>query len=174
MRGLVQGLEAFNEGLGRAVSWLTLGMVLLTFLVVVLRYLFDLGWIAMQESVTYLHATVFLGGAAYTLRHDGHVRVDVFYQRFPPRAQAWVDLWGTLLLLMPVCGFIAWVSWDYVLQSWELGEGSREAGGLPGVYLLKGMILVMAASLVMQGVALLLRSLLTLGGLLHERPPAEL
>ena len=164
------GLDAVSEWSGRAVAWLTLGMVLVTFAVVVLRYAFDLGWIALQESITYQHALVFLIGAAYTLKHDGHVRVDIFYQSFGPRMRAAVDLAGALLFLLPVCGFVAWVSWDYVAMSWGLKEGSRDAGGLPYVYLLKGSILVMAALLILQGVGQVLHGLLVLLGV-EEEPP---
>lgn len=160
----VQGLEAVSEWTGRLVSWLTLAMVLVTCAVAVLRYAFDLGWIAMQESVTYLHAAVFMLGAAYTLRHEGHVRVDILYRRFPDRVQAWVDILGGLLLLVPVCAFVAWISWDYVLQSWAVREGSQEAGGLPLVYLLKALIPVMAALLLLQGLASVLRNALFLAG----------
>jgi TRAP-type mannitol/chloroaromatic compound transport system permease small subunit len=161
---VVKLIDALNERVGQLVSWLTLFMVLITFTVVVLRYVLDLGWIAMQESITYLHAVVFLAGAAFTLRHEGHVRVDILFRKFSPRNQAWIDLFGSLLLLLPVCGFIAWISWDYVLQSWDIQEGSREAGGLPGVYLLKTMILVMATLLLLQGLATALRCMLFLRG----------
>lgn len=163
-----QILESISEWIGRAASWLSLLMVLVTFTVVVLRYAFDLGWIAMQESITYMHAVLFLTGAVYTLRHQGHVRVDIFYSRFSKRTQAWVDLLGTLFLLMPVCLFIFFVSWDYVVQSWLVYEGSREAGGLDGVFLLKSMILVMAGLLVLQGVAIILRCKLLLGGYIDQ------
>ena len=156
---LADRIERLSEWSGRAVSWLTLAMVLVTFLVVVLRYAFDLGWIALQESITWMHALVFLLGAAYTLRHDGHVRVDIFYRRRSPRGRAWTDLLGALLLLIPVCGFILWISWDYVAESWRLHEGSREAGGLPGVFLLKTAIPVMATLLLVQGLAQVLRSI---------------
>jgi len=152
-------LEKVNERIGQAVSWLTLGMVLVTFLIVVLRYVFDLGWIAMQESVTYMHAIVFLCGLGYTLNKGRHVRVDIFFDRWSERTRRWVDFFGTLLLLFPVCGFIAWVSWDYVLQSWQIGEGSREAGGLPGVFLLKSLILLASGLLVLQGVVVVIRTL---------------
>ena len=133
LAGLADRLDALSTGIGRFVSWLSLFMVLTTFLVVVLRYAFDLGWITMQESVTYMHATLFMLGAAYTLRLNGHVRVDIFYQKMSRRGQAWVDLLGTLLLLTPVCAFIAWIGWQYVLESWRVMEGSREAGGIQGV-----------------------------------------
>ncbi len=160
MKSLISLLEAIAEWSGRAVAWLTLGMVLVTFLVVLLRYAFDLGWIAMQESVTYMHAVVFMLGAAYTLKHDGHVRVDIFYRAFSPRTRAWVDLFGVLVLLLPTCGFIIWIGWDYVASSWSVSEGSREAGGLPGVFLLKGLILLMPALLLLQGIASVLRDLM--------------
>jgi TRAP-type mannitol/chloroaromatic compound transport system permease small subunit len=164
LQRLAGAFEGLCELLGGAVSWLSLLMVLTTFVVVVLRYAFDLGWIWLQESVTYMHAALFLVGAAYTLKHQGHVRVDIFYSRFSPRTRAWVDLGGSLLLLLPVCLFIFIVSWDYVMQSWELYEGSREAGGLDGVYLLKSLILAMAGLLLLQGLAQAIRCLLELMG----------
>ena len=128
-------------------------MVVLTFVIVVLRYGFNIGSIALQESVTYLHAMVFLLGAAYTLRRDEHVRVDIFYQRFSERRKALVDVAGTLLFLIPCCFYIFWVSLDYVEASWSIYEGSREAGGLPAVFLLKSLIPLTAALLGLQGLA---------------------
>jgi TRAP-type mannitol/chloroaromatic compound transport system permease small subunit len=162
--GVGRRLGLINEYLGRAVSWLSLIMVLATFVIVVLRYAFNLNWIWFQESVTYMHAALFLVGAAYTLKHEGHVRVDIFYRKFSPRTRAWVDLGGTLFLLLPVCLFIFFASWDYVTQSWVLREGSREAGGLDGVYLLKSLILVMAGLLVVQGLSQAIERLLCLLG----------
>ncbi len=163
-------IDSFSEWTGRVLAWLTLAMVLVTFLVVVLRYAFNMGWIAMQESILYMHSLVFLGAAAYTLKHDGHVRVDIFYREMSPRAKAWVDLFGTLLLLMPTMGFLFYIAWEYVSVSWSLREGSREAGGIPGVYLLKTLIIVMPALVFAQGIADLLRSLLVIGG---HTPPAR-
>jgi TRAP-type mannitol/chloroaromatic compound transport system permease small subunit len=152
--------DTLNERVGRLTAWATLAMVVVTFTIVVLRYLFNLGWIAMQESVTYLHAMIFMLGAAYTLKHDGHVRVDIFYQKASARGRAWVDLLGTLLLLLPFCLFLLWVSWDYVAASWALREGSRDSGGLPWLYLLKTLIPAMALLMILQGVAMVLRNLL--------------
>lgn len=156
-------IETLSEWTGRAVAWLTLAMVVVTFLVVVLRYAFDLGWIAMQETVTWMHGITFLLGAAYTLRHDAHVRVDVFYRDLDARRRAWVDLGGTLLFLLPLCVFIVLSSWDYVAGAWAIGESSREAGGLPALYLLKTVIPVAAVLLALQGVAVILRCLRVLG-----------
>lgn len=153
-----------SEWSGRAVAILTGLMVIVTFAVVVLRYGFDLGWISMQESIVYLHAMNFMIGAAYTLKHDAHVRVDIFYQKFGLRGRAWVDLLGSLLLLLPMCGFILWSSWDYVSDAWSVKEASGEAGGLPWLYLLKSLLLIMPGLLIIQGMALALESLLTLMG----------
>ena len=161
-------LDRFAEATGRIIAWLTLGMVLVTFTVVVLRYLFQTGSIALQESVTYMHASVFMLGAAYTLKHDAHVRVDIVYQKVTPRTRAWIDLLGTLLLLFPVCLFMLFSSLEYVGTSWSLQEGSREAGGLDGVFLLKTAIPVMAVLLLMQGCSIVLHKLLLLTG--HPLP----
>jgi TRAP-type mannitol/chloroaromatic compound transport system permease small subunit len=161
---LAKGFDRINEGLGLAVSWLSLLMVLVTVTVVVLRYVFGIGWIWLQESVTFMHAALFLIGAAYTLKHEGHVRVDIVYRKFSERGQAWIDLLGTLTLLLPVCLFIFYISWGYVAQSWSFYEGSREAGGLDGVFLLKTLILVMAGLLVLQGISMVIRCLSVLFG----------
>lgn len=160
----VRAVDGFSDWLGRTVAWLSLGMVLVTCVVVLLRYVFAMGWIALQESVVYMHALLFLLGAAYTLKHDGHVRVDIFYQRMGSRGKAWVNLLGSCLLLMPFCLFILWSSWDYVVASWAVRESSREAGGLPAVFLLKSVIPLFAVILFLQGLALALRSLLVLVG----------
>ena len=149
-------LEQISVRSGRLIAWLTVLMVFTTFLIVVLRYGFGTGWIAMQESVIYMHALVFLIGIPYTLKYDGHVRVDIFYSKMSIQSKTWVNLLGTLFLLLPVTGFIAWISWDYVLASWNMHEESGEAGGLPGVYLLKATILLMTALLFIQGLSQLL------------------
>jgi TRAP-type mannitol/chloroaromatic compound transport system permease small subunit len=170
---LAIALESVSIWTGRAVSWLSALMVIVTFLVVVLRYAFDLGWIAMQESVTYMHATLFMLAAAYTLQRGGHVRVDILYQQLSRRGRAWVDLLGTLLLLVPVCVYLAWSGWDYVAESWAVREGSREAGGLPAVYLLKTLIIAMPALLLLQGFAWVLRNGLFLLGVESAVPVQE-
>lgn len=159
---LATWIDSLSKAVGHGIAWLTLLMVLTQFAVVVLRYAFNTGWIALQESILFMHALVFLLGAAYTLQQDGHVRVDIFYQRLSKRGQAWVDVLGCLLLLLPVATFIFWVSWEYVAASWRLLEGSREAGGLPGVFLLKSSMLAMAGLLWMQGIAMLARNTCTL------------
>jgi TRAP-type mannitol/chloroaromatic compound transport system permease small subunit len=136
--------------LGRGVAWLTLAMTLLTFGIVVLRYGFNLGWIWLQESVVYLHAMVFMVAAAWTFQCDDHVRVDIVYRERSDRYRAWVNLLGTGLFLVPFSVFLLVIGWDYVAASWATGEASREAGGLPLVFLLKSLILALPALLLLQ------------------------
>ncbi len=146
---------------GRVTAWLTLAMVLVTFLVVVLRYVFDIGFIWLQESVTWMHAAVFMLGAAFALEKNEHVRVDVFYRDLGARGRAIVDIAGVIVFLLPLCGFIFWSAWDFVSISWSIREASRESGGLPFpmIPLLKSIILVMPVLLSLQGISLLVRSL---------------
>lgn len=145
--GLAERLVAT---VGKSAAWLCLGIVSLTFIIVMLRYGFSMGWIWLQESVIYLHAAVFLLAAAWTLQEDGHVRVDIFYRRGSPTRKAWINLLGCVLFLAPFCTFLILVSWDYVAASWRLLEGSREAGGVPLVYVLKSLILLFPALLLLQ------------------------
>jgi TRAP-type mannitol/chloroaromatic compound transport system permease small subunit len=152
-------IDSMNAFLCRVVSWFTLFMVLLTLLIVVLRYGFNLGWIAMQESVMYLHGMVFLLGAAHTLRVNEHVRVDIFYRRFSPKNQAKVDIFGSLFLLMPINVFIFIVSFDYVMRAWRVLEASQEAGGIPAVFLLKSLILIFSFTMLLQGIAEVTRNI---------------
>lgn len=150
---LARAIDAINDAIGRGVAWLLLLMVLGYCLVVVLRYGFGIGSIALQESVTYMHALVFMLAAAHTLVRGEHVRIDVFYGRWSERTRLWVDLLGSLLLLLPVALFILLASLGYVRDAWVRGEVSAEPGGLPYVYLLKTVIPIMAAQLVLAAVA---------------------
>ena len=125
-------------------------MILITFIIVILRYGFNLGWIWLQETVIYLNVMIFTIVPAWTLQRDGHVRVDIFYNEMPDRKRAMVDLLGTLFFLVPFCIFLLVIAWPYVANSWKLLESSREAGGLPLVFLLKSLIMVMPALLLGQ------------------------
>ena len=155
--------SAFTGWFGRTVSWLTLLMVLLTFAIVILRYGMNQGWIWLQESVTYLHALVFMTAAAWAFQTDDHVRVDIFYRDRSGRHKAWVNLIGTLIFLVPFSIFLIVIGWDYVAASWLTMEGSREAGGLPLVYLLKSLILIMPALLLIQSFSVVRACIFTLG-----------
>ena len=141
-------------------------MVIVTFIVVIMRYVFDAGLIWVQESVVWMHAVVFMLGAAYTLHAEEHVRVDIFYRTMSARRRAWVDLAGVVIFLMPLCAFLAWASFDFVAQSWRLGESSRESGGLPYPFipLLKTVLLLMPVAVALQGVSLCLKSVQALRG----------
>jgi TRAP-type mannitol/chloroaromatic compound transport system permease small subunit len=156
---LIPAIDRLSLFCGRVAACAVLLMALLTVIVVVLRYALNSGSVALQELTTYLHAVIFMLGAAWTLRRQGHVRVDIIYRRLSARNRAWVDSVGTIVFLLPMCVFIGWISWDYVLASWSVRESSPDPGGLPAVFLLKGLILVLAGSLLLQACAELLRSL---------------
>jgi TRAP-type mannitol/chloroaromatic compound transport system permease small subunit len=159
-------IDRFSRTTGRVTAWLTLFMVLTTFVIVVMRYAFDVGLIWVQESVTWMHAMVFMIGAAYTLQCEDHVRVDIFYREMSARRRAWVDVLGVVVLLLPMCGFLAIKAWDFVEVSWSLREASRESGGLPYplLPLLKTVLVLMPAAVALQGVSLALHSIRTLRG----------
>ena len=161
---LLRALDNISIVSGRLTSWLTLIMVIVTFVVVVMRYVFDAGAVWLQESVVWMHAVVFRVGAAYTLQQDEHVRVDIFYRGMNERRRAWVDLFGTLLFLLPLCAFLGYKAWDFVAMSWQLGESSREPGGMPYPFLpaLKSVLLLMPLLLALQGVSMLVRALRTI------------
>jgi TRAP-type mannitol/chloroaromatic compound transport system permease small subunit len=153
-----------NEAIGRGVAWLTLAMVLITFAVVILRYVFSIGWVWLQESYVWMHGIVFMVGAGYTLLHNGHVRVDVFYRPAGPRYKATIDLLGAFLLLLPMVTLVFLMGSGYVATSWSMLEESREAGGLPGLFLLKSVILVFCVLTGLQGLSLAGRGVLALQG----------
>ncbi|NWH08599.1 MAG: TRAP transporter small permease subunit [Alphaproteobacteria bacterium] len=157
-------IDAVNTGIGRTIAWFALFMVLLQTAIVVARYAFGLGSVFAQEAMLYLHGTLFLAGAAYTLLKDGHVRVDILYRAAPPAAKEWINLTGAYLMLFPVAILLFFVSFPYVAQSWANFEGSRETSGIEAIFLLKSMILVFAALLYLQGLSLVAQGLLRLLG----------
>ena len=153
-------LDKISIAVGRAISWLTLLMVIVTFVIVVLRYIFGMGWIWLQESLTWMHAVVFMLGAAYTLQQEQHVRVDIFYRKMSDRRRAWVDFLGVLIFIFPLCAFFVYTSMDYVAASWSIREVSRNSGGLPFPFipLLKSVLVIMPVAVALQGLSLFLRS----------------
>ncbi|MEZ5669517.1 MAG: TRAP transporter small permease subunit [Alphaproteobacteria bacterium] len=168
LRFVVGICEAVSAGIGRTVAWFALVMVLMQFTIVMMRYVFGIGFIFMQESLSYLHGFMYLLGAAYTLMVNGHVRVDIFYREASGRTKAWVDLCGTLLLLFPVCILVIWASWAQVIGSWDKLEGSTETSGIQAVFLLRTIIPLFAALMIVQGLAVIARSLLALAGFEDE------
>lgn len=162
-------IDRTSHWVGRAVACLALTMVLLQFIVVIMRYVFATGEIWLQEAVIYQHAILFMLGASYTLLRDGHVRVDILYSGLSERGKARVNLIGAVLLLMPMMALVLWVSYPYVARSWAVLEGSRETSGIPGVFLLKSVILVFAVLMLLQGLSTIIRSAAFLRG--HPLPP---
>jgi TRAP-type mannitol/chloroaromatic compound transport system permease small subunit len=162
LRACVRYIDTFTDYSGRLLAWLVLAMALVTTVIVVMRYGFNIGSIMAQEAVIYMHGCLFMLGTAYALKSDSHVRVDIFYRSFSPRSRAWVNSLGSIVFLMPLCLFIGFSSWSYVTESWAIHETSAEPGGIPAVFLLKSVIPLMAFNLFLQGLAETLRSALVL------------
>jgi TRAP-type mannitol/chloroaromatic compound transport system permease small subunit len=127
---LAGAIDALNEKIGRGVKWLVLIATLISATNASLRYGFDLSSNAWLELQWYLFALIFLLGAGYTLKHNGHVRIDVIYARLPARGQAWIDILGGILFLLPVAGLMVWLSWSMFVESWSIQEVSADSGGL--------------------------------------------
>ncbi|MFT4823462.1 MAG: TRAP-type mannitol/chloroaromatic compound transport system permease small subunit [Halioglobus sp.] len=153
LHAIVRYIDAFTDLSGRWLAWLSMGMAILTAIIVLLRYGFNIGSITSQEAVIYMHGCLFMLGAAYTLKTDGHVRVDILYRNFSDRTRAWVNSLGGIVFLIPLCLFILGVSWNYVAESWAIREVSPEPGGIPAVFLLKSLLPLMALNLLLQGIA---------------------
>jgi len=167
---LANTLNGLCRFVGKTVAWLTVVMVIVMAIIVAQRYWFSVGSIRLQESITFMHASVFMLAAAYTLGAGGHVRVDIFYGSMRPERQAIVDIVGTLLLLLPFSGFLIWSSWDYVATSWLIQESSQKTGGLPYPFpaVLKSFIPLTAILLGLQGIAMMLEAMHILVG--HTKP----
>ncbi|HMQ93994.1 MAG TPA: TRAP transporter small permease subunit [Amaricoccus sp.] len=161
---IVRAICGFNGFLGRIFSWFSLGIVLVCFVVVTLRYVFHLGAVPLQDLYVWLNGMMFMGIAGYTLMRDGHVRVDVFYRDAPTRRRALVDMVGAVVFVAPFLVVLTVWSLPYVERSWALREGSANVGGLPGLYILKSFVLVFVAVIGLQALAMFLRGVLVLAG----------
>jgi len=164
LRSFIRFVDSVNEKLGIFASWITTLMVLVVCYDVVTRYLLKKSSVAVQEMEWHLFAIVFLIGAAYTLKHDRHVRVDVLYMKFKPKIKAWVNLLGSLIFLIPVCLIGIWSSFNFMANSFLIGEGSPDPGGLPARYVLKAVIPFSFLLLLLQGLSLSFRSLMEILG----------
>lgn len=161
---LCNRLDAINRTVGRGIAWVSLIMVVVVTVDVIMRYLFKTTFVFVQELEWHLFGVLFLVGAGYTLLYDAHVRVDVFYQRFSPKTKAWIDFLGCLLFLFPGCYLIIATSMNFVANSWAIGEGSPDPGGLPARYVIKAMIPLGFTLVAIQGLPMALRSLMVLMG----------
>lgn len=164
LRAVSGWIDAVNEWIGQLVAWVTLGLVVVVFIDVVMRYVFNTSYVFTQELEWHLFGFIFLMGAGYTLLHDGHVRVDIIYQRMSPRAQAWTNLIGVMFFLLPGCIMVVVTSWKFTHNAWMVMEGSPDPGGIPLRFLIKGTITVGFLLLTLQGLSLGIHSLLQLLG----------
>jgi TRAP-type mannitol/chloroaromatic compound transport system permease small subunit len=162
MTKIINFLESINNGIGRIVCWFGLMMLLLQFFNVVLRYVFGMNYIFLNEGVLYLHATLFMLGSGYTLMVDKHVRVDIFYSKLSVRKRAMVDLFGHLIFLLPSMVILFIYTWPTVKTSWIIFEGPVSVGGIPASFLLKSLISIFCVLIIIQGVANLLKDCIVL------------
>ncbi len=153
-----QRIDLLIERIGQATSWLTVLLIFVFCVDVMLRYIFDFTLIWITELETYFFAFLFLLGAGYALKHDSHVRVDVFYSQFSKRNKAFVNFFGTLFFLIPWCIMIVIVGWKYAHFSFLINESSAQPGGLPALYILKFSMVLGFALLLLQGITLLIKS----------------
>lgn len=159
MKQISQAIDTCSNTLSKGVRWLALGMVLLTITVVILRYVFNIGAIPLQESIMYLHGILFLTGIPYGIYKNTHVRVDIFYAQMKSSRKSLVDVCGHALFLIPVATFILITSWPYTLASWRVFEGSAEVGGIPAIFLLKTLVPVAALLMLLQAVSEILKTI---------------
>ncbi|MET0168902.1 MAG: TRAP transporter small permease subunit [Aliihoeflea sp.] len=167
---LIRAISGFNRVIGETFAWLSLAMVAICFTVVVQRYVFGFSIIWMQDLYVWLNGAMFTAVAGYALLRDSHVRVDIFYRPAPIPRKALVDLIGVVFFLIPFCWVVYVYSWNYIARSWRIGEGSANYGGMPGLYILKSFILVFVFVVLIQGIAMALRSILVLRGKEHLLP----
>lgn len=158
LKSYIKFIDSLNEKIGIFISWLTTVLVLVVCYDVFTRYFLKKSSVAVQEMEWHLFAIIFLVGAAYTLKHDRHVRVDVFYMKFKPKVKAWVNLLGGLLFLIPFCFLGIWSSKNFVINSFLIRESSPDPGGLPARYFLKAIIPFGFILLLLQGFAIVFRS----------------
>ena len=160
MEKIINYLESVNQVVGHTVKWFALLMVLLQFVIVVLRYVFGISYIFINEGVLYLHAFLFMLGAGYTLLVDKHVRVDIFYSRRTERGKALTDLFGHLFFLLPSMSILIYYSWPSVYDSWSILEGPVSVGGIPASFLLKSLIPSFCVLLIIQCLANILKDII--------------
>jgi TRAP-type mannitol/chloroaromatic compound transport system permease small subunit len=166
LRSFADWVDWLNRRFGQALAWLMLGMVLLQFAVVVMRYVFGIGSVIAQEAIVYMHATAFLLGASYTFLDNGHVRCDILYREARSKTRALVDLIGAFVFLLPVALMILLVSLPYVANAWAVLEGSSEGRlGIPAIFLLKTTMPLFAILLGLQGLSMAIHAALRLSGL---------
>ncbi|WP_018689026.1 TRAP transporter small permease subunit [Ahrensia kielensis] len=160
MQKLIGRLDAINRNVGLVVRWAAILMVLIQFAIVLFRYVFGFSSIAVNESVLYLHSTLFMLGAGYTLLVDDHVRVDIFYASSDIKRKATIDIFGHLVLLIPSMAILAYWSWPSVANSWKILEGPISVGGIPASFLLKSLIPAFCGLLIIQSISCLLANIL--------------
>ena len=171
---LEQWVNGFSDLLGKVAGLLLIVLLFNVFYDVIMRYVFNDVSIGMQELEWHLYATIFLLGVSYALRHDGHVRVDIIYERLGAKRQGWVDLIGTLVFLLPFTLLVFYYGLGFVAESWDMSEQSGDPGGLPFRWAIKSMIPIAFFSMAISGIGLVLHSINRIRGLHQDEHKAGL
>jgi len=169
---LSRSIDALNERVGRLATWLVLGCVLISAANAVARYGFNFSSNAFLEVQWYLYSIVFLCAAGYTLKHNAHVRIDLVSGRLSKRAQAWIDVFGGLFMLLPACAIILWFGWNAFVESYRIGEVSGDAGGLLR-WPIKFVVPLAFLLLVLQGLSETIKRVAFLKGVPGAEPPQD-
>jgi TRAP-type mannitol/chloroaromatic compound transport system permease small subunit len=165
LKTLSRWIDNLNEWVGRGVAWVTAGLVMVVFVDVLMRYIFNTSFVFTQELEWHLFGFIFLIGAGYTLLHDGHVRVDIIYQRLGLKGRAWINFFGVLFFLIPGCLMVLTTSWKFTMTSFLMLEGSPDPGGIPFRFIIKGCIPAGFTLLLLQGISLGLHSFMQILGI---------
>ncbi len=164
LKELCNKIDKLNIWVGKGAAWVTLLLVLVVFIDVVMRYMFEMSFVFVQELEWHLFAFIFLIGAGNTLLKDGHVRVDIIYQRLGPKAKAWINMLGVIFFLIPGCYLIMETSSKFVYHSWSVMEVSPDPGGIPYRFVLKSCIPIGFTLILLQGISLGIKSFFTIIG----------
>jgi TRAP-type mannitol/chloroaromatic compound transport system permease small subunit len=164
LSAVVRGIDRLNEKVGQNIAWLTLTLVLVTTYDVIMRYLFDITYVFIQELEWHLFAVLFLIAAGYTHLKGDHVRVDIVHANLSPHAQAWIEIIFGVLFLFPTCFLLIWTSIPFVINAWTVLEGSPDPGGIPARYILKSVIPLGFILVALQGVSATIKNLFVVLG----------
>ncbi len=165
LKTISRWIDILNEWVGRGVAWVTAGLVMVVFVDVLMRYILNTSFVFTQELEWHLFGFIFLIGAGYTLLHDGHVRVDIIYQRLGLKGKAWINFFGVLLFLIPGCLMVITTSWKFTMTSFLMLEGSPDPGGIPFRFIIKGCIPAGFTLLLLQGISMSLHSFMQILGI---------
>ena len=146
-------IDKVIDNIAKILTYLLVSMIILVFITVIIRYMLNISYVALQELVMYFHALIFMFGVSYALKEKSHVKIDIIYNSLSKKNQYFISMLGTIIFIIPTSLFIIYSSMDMVIQSWSLLEGSSEAGGLDLIFILKSVIPIMGFLIFIQALS---------------------